>query len=151
MQAFKRKAKGLGWLAALLAMYPDSGPRAPTGLPALARRKGLQVRLSEMPIYPPINLSSIPCRAQTSWISSFLMLLIVVPIALLAMYPPDRGLRAPPGLPALAGRMGLQVQLPISLIILSSSLFQPLRPETFSGFRLVVAFRPSCCLKRGLR
>lgn len=41
-QAFKQKAKALGWLSALLTMYSDSRPRAPAGIPALARKKHLQ-------------------------------------------------------------------------------------------------------------
>ena len=40
---FKVKAKALCWLSVLLTTYGDSSPRAPTGVPALARKKHVQV------------------------------------------------------------------------------------------------------------
>jgi hypothetical protein len=48
VQAVKRRGRALGWLAALLAMYPG-GPQLKVkgggGLAAIARQKKLQVRL----------------------------------------------------------------------------------------------------------
>jgi hypothetical protein len=48
MQAFKRRGKALGWLAALLAMYPGGPllkPKGGGGLAAIARQRKLPVGL----------------------------------------------------------------------------------------------------------
>jgi hypothetical protein len=56
VQVFKRRGRALGWLAALLTMYPGGPllkPKGGGGLAAVARQKKLQVapRCPKLPVY----------------------------------------------------------------------------------------------------